>query len=683
MDKSSLKFHIPKSIDEMDALRNQHGAHRASTTAGLQKLRRSVAWSGAPKSHTVAERDRTHVALSERLESLLVLELLKDGGRKYLMLSVRGLYKHVLGAITTIPQQQQPEDPPQSAVEAEEQIQEEIAAGGPSRKASPQVITTMNTVLSSPTPLGLVSTPADSSIDVDTKTFMVSDSFDAPPVDSDQVKVSFHKSTSKLSASDSYIKLPVPTSIPKPKRSRRTNSVSVFPPDITDEHVQNSPEVTYRERLGGYLHPRDMRRLVTPFSASNQPELIVRRHVMLLNFDPLRAIVLRDRLLVIVPDGADSMLVQLENRVRGGAREAEACFFGEGECDEDNDPDALQQTHKSNGGPHTSPRKAPLDRFRKILGKPLTSSGRVQAHHPPPSFTDSTTPMRRPTSAPELGHDVDGKGMSPQQENITDSAQLSAHTESESSIGDELESEWNELTAHAWVDLPFELQCADAVLHVVGMLLSEDTYEVQHASIDYIQGLLSNQGDMTDDPLTIIRAVKDAVREMSSRVKGFVASLTQVLDEDEDMALMNLSRLLSHPERFIQPVSQAVLEEESDEPELILEAHLQIAQTLTNSLDLVQGQIDTAAELVDQKLDAQRNRLLFANMVISILSLCVACGSLVGSIFGMNLKNRMEDEADKFNKIAFGTLAGTIGMAGFILFILRYSGTVPSFREQR
>lgn len=81
--------------------------------------------------------------------------------------------------------------------------------------------------------------------------------------------------------------------------------------------------MTLRERLGGYLHPRDMRRLVTPFSASNEPELMVRRHVMLLNFDPLRAICLRDRLLVLVPDGADSILIHLEKRVRGGIEELE------------------------------------------------------------------------------------------------------------------------------------------------------------------------------------------------------------------------------------------------------------------------------------------------------------------------------------------------------------------------
>ena len=81
--------------------------------------------------------------------------------------------------------------------------------------------------------------------------------------------------------------------------------------------------------LGGYLHPRDMRRMVTPFSVSNEPALIVRRHVMLLNFDPFRAIVLRDRLLFLVPDGADEILTSLEKRVRGGVAEAENEVFGD------------------------------------------------------------------------------------------------------------------------------------------------------------------------------------------------------------------------------------------------------------------------------------------------------------------------------------------------------------------
>lgn len=86
---------------------------------------------------------------------------------------------------------------------------------------------------------------------------------------------------------------------------------------------------------------------------------------------------------------------------------------------------------------------------------------------------------------------------------------------------------------------------------------------------------------------------------------------------------------------------------ESDEPELILEAHLQHAFSLTNTLDLVRGEIETTQELINQRLDAVRNRLLLANMIVSICSLCVAFGSFIGSIFGMVRKHNKSFEKKK------------------------------------
>ena len=127
---------------------------------------------------------------------------------------------------------------------------------------------------------------------------------------------------------------------------------------------------------------------------------------------------------------------------------------------------------------------------------------------------------------------------------------------------------------------------------------------------------------------------------------------------------MNLSRLLTHPERFIQPVPTEVLEEESDEPELILESHLQHALSLANSLELIRGQIDTAAKLVEQNLDATRNKILLANMVISSLALGIQVASLVGAIFGMNLTNHLEDDPDAFAKVTWITVGGATSLCG-------------------
>ena len=120
---------------------------------------------------------------------------------------------------------------------------------------------------------------------------------------------------------------------------------------------------------------------------------------------------------------------------------------------------------------------------------------------------------------------------------------------------------------------------------------------------------------------------------------------------------------------------------ESDEPELILEAHLQQAFTLTNSLNLVRGEIETTQELINQRLDAVRNRLLLANMIISVGSLCVATGSFIGSLFGMNVINGLEEAEGVFNWIVIGTLFGMLLMVLMFGIVLWYAGTLPNMRQ--
>lgn len=418
--------------------------------------------------------------------------------------------------------------------------------------------------------------------------------------------------------------------IPPDRKIQRNPSIP-----HTGQHPQNQGQpqpITYRERLGGYLHPRDMRRLVTPFSASNEPELIVRRHVMLLNFDPLRAIVLRDRLLLLVPNGADSILVQIEQRVRLSTNE-NSIFDWEGS----------EESEQNHGSHHSQPDKArpvALKGNKRQLGKLLAKVPFVKSHNGKDTVTTETTFVN---ASDDMGLDDD--------------------------------DEWNEIEGREWIHLPFELQCAEAVLHVVSDILTKDTEELKATCDRYMRKVL--EFSLKDDPLSVLRTVKDAVHLMTNRVNAFNHSLNRILSDEEDMALMNLSRLLTHPERFIQPVSQQVLDEESDEPELILESNLQIGLTLLNSLHLLHGQVTNAKELVDQKQDATRNRLLFANMLVSVFSLCTTLASLVGSFFGMNVPNPLERDGDAFYNIAYGSVGAAFALCLFIMAILWFSGTIP------
>mmetsp|Transcript_20176 Transcript_20176/g.38333 ORF Transcript_20176/g.38333 Transcript_20176/m.38333 type:complete len:223 (-) Transcript_20176:79-747(-) len=166
-----------------------------------------------------------------------------------------------------------------------------------------------------------------------------------------------------------------------------------------------------------------------------------------------------------------------------------------------------------------------------------------------------------------------------------------------------------------------------------------------------------------------LRLHKDEVKLMEGRVQGFVRAMNEVLDDDEDMTLMNLSRLLTHPERFIQPVSQEILHEESDEPELILEAYLQQALSIVNELDILKGQIMTTEEQINMTLDAIRNRLLYINTLLSVASLCVAMGSFIGSLFGMNLTNPLEDDGGAFMRVILWTVVSMVGLWAILSWI--------------
>ena len=538
------------------------GITRGPTLVGdLAQLRKSVVWS-SPEDQAVRS------ALVERLEELLVMELHRDGSRSFLNFTVRGLYKHVLSAITSKISGKRERDEVNVMIQKKGTVvlgSLNAAAGGVNTGINTGINTSISEIDSTAATAaaGGVAPTLETSATADQSTAATDTSADQSAAATDAF----------ATPTPSSFVQPPPTIPPPLPGHNRQKSASVFA-----DHLK-ADQATYRERLGGYLHPRDMRRLVTPFSASNEPGLIVRRHVMLLNFDPMRAIILRDRLLVIVPDGADSILNQIEKRVRGGVLEMERSFLG-------------TTTHGSDdlGGSEHGSMHGSLHggSILKLRGQKLHHAGSTAA-----DAADSAT-----------------------------QATVDANNEYD---------EWDDLRGKEWIDLPFELQCTDAVLHTVAAFLEKDTVELNDAARGYIQRILKDNTGTRDDPLTIIRAVKEAVREMNGRVNGFVQALTRILDEDEDMALMNLSRLQTHPERFMYPVSAEILEEESDEPELILESYLQEGLSMINVLDSIQGQIDTTAELVDQRLDSVRNRILMANMVLTAVSVSISAASLVVS----------------------------------------------------
>ena len=221
---------------------------------------------------------------------------------------------------------------------------------------------------------------------------------------------------------------------------------------------------TKNRKTGGYIHPRDLRRLTSPFSASNEPELMVRRHVILCNFDPLRAIILRDRLLVIVPEGADSLLVDLERRVRGGIEEYENSVFGD-TPEEDDAAAMIQRYKKKPSGP-----LAAKNKITKAVKKSATMVKNAMTRHsnhkaipaPPPTTAAVPTPatvVAPPPAASAMPQETPPHSTSTAMSVTT--SDVSVHDEEGEEFAELESSEWEELKGNDWKELPFELQCAD------------------------------------------------------------------------------------------------------------------------------------------------------------------------------------------------------------------------------
>ena len=63
------------------------------------------------------------------------------------------------------------------------------------------------------------------------------------------------------------------------------------------------------------LHARDIRKLDLSAANKNSAAIIVRHNVILVNLEPFRALIFRDRCLVVPPAGADEILTLILERL--------------------------------------------------------------------------------------------------------------------------------------------------------------------------------------------------------------------------------------------------------------------------------------------------------------------------------------------------------------------------------
>merc|ERR1711865_505199 len=108
-----------------------------------------------------------------------------------------------------------------------------------------------------------------------------------------------------------------------------------------------------------------------------------------------------------------------------------------------------------------------------------------------------------------------------------------------------------------------------------------------------------------------------------------------------------------------------------DEAELLLEAYLQDTRNIMTALDLMRYEIESMGKLVTMELGVARNRLLRAEVVISVLTLGMAFASVVVGAFGMNLRSGLESKDNWFFGIFVSTVVTAVLVPLLFLIVLQ------------
>lgn len=176
--------------------------------------------------------------------------------------------------------------------------------------------------------------------------------------------------------------------------------------------------------------------------------------------------------------------------------------------------------------------------------------------------------------------------------------------------------------------VPFEFRALDAILEYACYKLARDFASVRPKIQDALVALPHR---ITQEGLETLRQNEQELNIVYARTAKVQHAVQELLDEDEDMAGMYLT------EKWRQP-TRTRPQDSHEEAEALLETHLQTVDDLTTKAELLNSTIDDTEDLIEIHLDTMQNRLLLVDLLITGVTTVLAFGSMLTSIFGMNLQ---------------------------------------------
>lgn len=222
-------------------------------------------------------------------------------------------------------------------------------------------------------------------------------------------------------------------------------------------------------------------------------------------------------------------------------------------------------------------------------------------------------------------------------------------------------------------EFPFEFQALEVALEGICSSLDTQTRDLETAAYPALDELTAK---ISSRNLDRVRKLKSAMTRLTNRVQKVRDELENLLEEDDDMADLYLSRKLaaaaaassSSPEScknaavpdwfhdsptLSSQLSRTISRRSSsrgeahhhdvEELEMLLEAYFVQIESTMNKLTTLREYIDDTEDYINIQLDNHRNQLIQLELFLSSGTVCLTVYSMVAAIFGMNIPHPWRD----------------------------------------
>ncbi|AAK39715.1 Mrs2p (nucleomorph) [Guillardia theta] len=175
---------------------------------------------------------------------------------------------------------------------------------------------------------------------------------------------------------------------------------------------------------------------------------------------------------------------------------------------------------------------------------------------------------------------------------------------------------------------PFEFKALEGIFVNICMNLEKDFSYLEPTILENLDDLPTK---LTSRMLEELRSFKQRLSQFSIRSQEVQRILQETLENENNLPNHYLSINNNNKKIKLKTTSDYYA------IEIISEGFLQVVEHLTHRAELLDNAIDDTEDLVNIRLDTIRNKILFVELSLNIVSLTLSAGGLVAGLMGMNL----------------------------------------------